>query len=130
MTIDQKVEAYRMRLEGATLQSIAVKFGVSKERIRQIVPPIDGKTWKFEDMQNRCVYPGIGQWLYEHRCTYTKLANLAGVPMATVSRWMNGVHKPNKDAIDKILKATGLTYEQAFGEELDSRPDEVVGDEE
>ena len=29
MTIDQKVEAYRMRLEGATLQSIADHFEVS-----------------------------------------------------------------------------------------------------
>ena len=31
MTIEQKCEIYRMRLEGATLQECADKFGVSKE---------------------------------------------------------------------------------------------------
>ena len=51
MTIDQKVEAYRMRLEGATLQSIADHFEVSLEWIRQIVPPIEGKTWSLEAMR-------------------------------------------------------------------------------
>ena len=34
MTIDEKVEAYRMRLEGSSLREIADKFGVSMERIR------------------------------------------------------------------------------------------------
>lgn len=125
MTNDQKVEAYRMRLEGATLQSIADKFDVSLERVRQIIPPIEGRSWNLYGIQDKCVYPGIAQWLLDNHYTYTKLAELAGVPMATVSRWMNGVHKPNKSAIDKILKATGLTYEQAFGKEEDSQPDEV-----
>ena len=30
MTIDEKVEAFRMRLEGNTIQEIANRFGVSK----------------------------------------------------------------------------------------------------
>lgn len=115
MTIDQKVEAYRMRLEGATLKSIAEKFGVSLEWIRKIVPPIEGKTWSLYDMCNRCAYPGLGQWLFENRCTYAKLAEMIGAPDASVSRWMNGVHKMNKPTIDKILEVTGMTYEQAFG---------------
>ena len=127
MTIDQKVEAYRMRLEGATLQSIADKFGVSLERVRQIIPPIEGKTWSKDSTWSRCVYPGIGQWLYENRCTYAKLAELVGVPQGTMSRWMNGVHKPSKPTIDKILKVTGMTYEQAFGEGDSSQTDEAVG---
>jgi transcriptional regulator with XRE-family HTH domain len=73
------------------------------------------------------VYPGIAQWLYENRCTYAKLAELIGAPQASVSRWMNGVHKPNKPTIDKILKVTGMTYEQAFGEEESSQPEEAAG---
>ena len=40
---------------------------------------------------------------------------------------MNGVHKPNKPTIDKILKVTGMTYEQAFGEEESSQPEEAAG---
>lgn len=33
MTIDEKVYAYRMRLEGNTIQKIADHFGVSKQYI-------------------------------------------------------------------------------------------------
>ena len=66
------------------------------------------------DVRDRCVYPAIAQWLYEHRCTYAKLAEMIGAPDASVSRWMNGRHKLSKPTIDKILEVTGLTYEQAF----------------
>lgn len=123
MTIDQKVEAYRMRLEGATIQSIADKFEVSPSWIRKITPPIEGRTWSMYDVRERCVYSGLGQWLFDNRCTYAKLAKLIGVPQASVSRWMSGVHIPNKLTIDKILKVTGMTYEQAFGKEESSRLD-------
>lgn len=63
MTIDQKVDAYRMRLEGATLQSIADTFGVSKERIRQILPG-EGKSWSDDAVLSRCAYndPDLRLW--------------------------------------------------------------------
>ena len=80
MTNEQKVEAYRMRLEGSTLQAIADKFGVSKERTRQVIPPLEGKTWSMS-VFDRCAYPAIARWLYEHRCTYAKLAEMIGLPM-------------------------------------------------
>ena len=116
-----------MRLEGATLQSIADRFEVSLEWVRQVIPPIDGKTWSKYGIRSRCVYPGICQWLFDNRCTYAKLAELIGAPQASVSRWMNGIYKPNKDIIDKILKVTGLTYEQAFREEESTQTDEAEG---
>lgn len=127
MTIEQKVEAYRMRLEGATLQSIADEMGVTKECIRRNLPPIEGKSWTADAVLSRCVYPGIAKWLYENRCTYAKLGELIMVPQATMSRWMNGVSKPTKSNIDKILEVTGLTYEQAFYEAEAPQPDEAVG---
>ena len=126
MTIDQKVEAYRMRLEGSTLQSIADTFGVSKERIRQILPG-EGKNWSDDAVLSRCAYPGIAQWLFENRLNYSEFGGLIGFSQATISRWMNGVNKLNKPAIDKILEVTGLTYEQAFGEPEAPQSDEVVG---
>lgn len=127
MTIDEKVEAYRMRLEGSSLREIADKFGVSMERIRQIVPPTEGKTWSKDGMWSRCVYPGIGQWLFENRCSYAKLAELIGAPQSSVSRWMNGINKLNKPTIDKILDVTGMTYEQAFGLDEAPQPEQAVG---
>ena len=126
MTIDQKVEAYRMRLEGSTLQSIADTFGVSKERIRQILPG-EGKSWSDDAVLSRCAYPGIARWLFENRLNYSEFGGLIGFSQATISRWMNGVNKLNKPAIDKILEVTGLTYEQAFGEPEAPQSDEAVG---
>lgn len=126
MTIDQKVEAYRMRLEGASLQSIADTFGVTRERIHQILPG-EGKSWRDDAVLSRCAYPGIAQWLFDNRINYAKFAGLTGFAQATISRWMNGTHKLSKSAIDKILEVTGMTYEQAFGEPEAPQPDEAAG---
>ena len=38
MTIDEKVEAYRMYLEGASCDEIGKHFGVSRQCIRQHLP--------------------------------------------------------------------------------------------
>lgn len=126
MTIDQKVEAYRMRLEGSTLQSIADTFGVSKERIRQILPG-KGRSWTEDAVLSKCAYPVIAQWLFDNRLNYSEFGGLIGCSQATVSRWMNGVHNLNKPAIDKILEVTGMTYEQAFGEPEAPRPEVAEG---
>ena len=126
MTIDQKVDAYRMRREGATLQSIADTFGVSKEWIRQILPG-EGKSWSNDAVLSRCAYPAIARWLFDNRLTYSEFGGLIGFSQATISRWMNGVNKLNKPAIDKILEVTSLTYEQAFGEPEAPQSDEAVG---
>lgn len=129
MTNEQKVEAYRMRLEGATLQTIGDTFGVSKEYIRQIIPAIEERSWSTRSALNRCVYPNISQWLVENRCTYAKFSELIGAPDASVSRWMNGIHKLSKPTIDRILKVTGMTYEQAFWQEKNSQPKMAEGGE-
>lgn len=46
MTNDEKVEAYRMRLEGATLQEVADRFGVTREWIRVLIPAPEKKERK------------------------------------------------------------------------------------
>ena len=38
MTKEQKIEAYSMRLDGATLREIADKFGVSFQYIHKLFP--------------------------------------------------------------------------------------------
>ena len=39
-------EANRMRREGKTLQQIGDRFGVTRERIRQLVPPLPDRVCK------------------------------------------------------------------------------------
>lgn len=113
MTVDQKVEAYRMRLEGATLRECAEKFGVSREYIRQITPPVETHPRRRSNYDG-CIYPNIKEWLYQNRysyCSFSKL--LACTPMSVYNALMGKV-SPNKKLIDKILDATGMSYEEAF----------------
>lgn len=122
MTVDEKVEAYRMRLCGATCQEIADKFGVTRQRINQIIP---GRRSKLEQAVNSCVYHGIANWMQENECGYAVLERKTGLARAVICNALTGKCSPTKKTIDSILRVTGLTYEEAFGE-LKSEPEERV----
>ena len=122
MTVDEKVEAYRMRLCGATYQEIADKFGITKQRINQILPC---RTNRLKKAVNSCIYRGIANWMQENECSYTCLAIKNGLTKPTIFDVLTGKNSPRKKTIDSILKVTGLTYEEAFGE-LKSESEERV----
>lgn len=56
MTKEQKVEMFSMRLDGATYEEIAEKFGISKQRVNQII---------HKEPKNRCIEKNvfIAGWL-------------------------------------------------------------------
>lgn len=115
MTNEQKVEAYRMRLDGATLQQVADIFGVTKEYIRQITPA--GQRSRYRSADERyahCVYPAIAQWMHDNRFSYKRLANEIGVAPATLYGGLSGARHVAKYTIDGVLAVTGMTYEEAF----------------
>ena len=115
MTIEEQIEAYAMRLDGYALQEIADKFGVSRQRIQQIIGPGSGHSVR---RPNPCMkYPNIGKWLIENKMTQCGLANKSGIASAYLSNILLGKINPGKKIIDKILLATGMTYEEAFKEE-------------
>ena len=122
MTVDEKVEAYRMRLCGATYQEIANKFGVTKQRINQILPC---RVHKLGKAVNSCIYRGIANWMQENECGYACLAMKTGLTQLTIFNVLTGKRDSHKKTIDSILEVTGLTYEEAFGE-LKSEPEERV----
>ena len=63
------------------------------------------------------VYPNLEHWVIRHLDgNWTELARRAGVRPSSMYRIAIGVVNPHKESIDKILKATGLTYEEAFYE--------------
>ena len=102
-----------MRLEGASLQECANRFGVSREYIRQITPPATAYARKRSSYET-CVYPNLAQWLYENRYSYNAFAKLCATSYAIVFRALTGECDFRKALIDKILDATGMTYEEAF----------------
>lgn len=111
MTNEEKVEAYRMRLEGATFQEIANKFGCSRQNVHQIVPFVDKG---FVKPSFTCIYPNIEKWRRKNRITLNQLSYLCGISYQTIVRSLSVKGNPTKKVIDSILEATGLTYEEAF----------------
>lgn len=117
MTKQEKLDAYSMRLDGKTLQEIGDKYGLTRERIRQILAESIRPRERSSDSYR---YPGIGKWILDHGETIATLADKAGISRATAYNALSlkSKHPANlgKESIDKILKATGLTYEAAFAE--------------
>ena len=75
LTIDQKVEMYRMRLEGKSYQAIADRFGVS----RQYVYKLFVQKYKSEPYRNVNVpYTGLRKWMNESNYSVAKLARESG----------------------------------------------------
>lgn len=113
MTVDQKVKAYRMRLNGASLEECAKKFGVSREYIRQITPPVETHARRRSNYET-CIYPKIKEWLYQNRYSYSAFSKLLDYSTMSVYNALTGKVVPSKTLIDKILDATEMSYEEAF----------------
>lgn len=116
ITIDQKVEMYRMRLEGKSYQAIADRFGVSRQYVHQLF----GQKYKSEPYRNVNVqYTGLRKWMNESHYSVAKLARESGCTdhsYGTITSYLQGSLRMDIDSIRKILRFTGLTFEEAFGE--------------
>lgn len=116
ITIDQKVEMYRMRLEGKSYQAIADRFGVSRQYVHQLF----GQKYKSEPYRNVNVqYTGLRKWMNESNYSVAKLARESGCTdhsYGTITSYLQGSPRMDIDSIRKILRFTGLTFEDAFGE--------------
>lgn len=124
ITIDQKVEMYRMRLEGKSYQAIADRFGVSRQYVYQLF----GQKYKSEPYRNVNVqYTGLRKWMNESNYSVAKLARESGCTdhsYGTITSYLQGSPRMDIDSIRKILRFTGLTFEEAFGEaEQEGVPD-------
>lgn len=109
MTNEQKVEALRMLMDGATYREVGEKFGLTHQRIQQIFSGVLSKVKKYA-----CIYPNIRRWIVKHHVSQPEFAELVGVCPAALHHYLSGKREPNKKIIDKILEVTCMTYEEAF----------------
>ena len=63
-----------------------------------------------------CIYPGLKLWMQRNDWNVRRLAHESGLPYSTLVNNLNGYAEMKIRTIRRILKATGLTFEQAFGE--------------
>lgn len=112
MTKEDKVEAFRMRLEGCTLQEIGNRYGVTRAYIHQVLGcGITGRKYA-----TACIYPGIARWMSENEmngCQFNKKLGIFSRSSLLYDR-LEGKTQFKVDEIKRILEMTGMTFEEAF----------------
>jgi transcriptional regulator with XRE-family HTH domain len=115
--MNKKEQMLAMRNGGALYREIASVFGVS----RQYVSLICGKSnpRRFIPIGDNCVFPNLRKWMNRNRVSRGELLRRTGLEMHTnnYSRFnsiMRGEIQPRKDYIDRMLKVTGMSYEELF----------------
>lgn len=110
------MKMFEMHLDGKTHAEIGRHFGVSRERVRQIVGnnsrlpgrPVSGH-----------VYPSIAKWMFERSVSAAQMAEeLDCMCYATLVSKLRGRYQFTLQEIKAILAYTGMTFETAFGEEI------------
>lgn len=114
------MKMFEMRLDGCSFEEIGQHFGITRERVRQILESrtIKGRVGR---RISNCVFPGIVNWLHKNDMTLKELCdgtNCLGT--SAFYRKMHGELEFNMPQIKAILAFTGLTFEEAFGEEIKS----------
>ena len=106
-----------MRQQGMTYAEIGQTMGVSKQRVFNLIGGTSESKHRLITEKD-CVYVGIRNWMNENKISRTMMTRLVygtyhPEKYARFRNVLKGVdcHKHN---IDKILKVTGLTYEEAF----------------
>ena len=113
MTKEEKLEAFSMLLDGYTMQAVGDRFGISKQRVKQVFSAVGIRN---DTAAESCVYPRISKWLSENGYGYYKVAKLCDTTNATVICALKEGKDCRKSFIDKFLKVSGMTYEESFGE--------------
>jgi hypothetical protein len=115
-TKEQRAKALEMRYSGATYQEIGDSLGVSHQRAYQLVNcQYRGRFKRIKD----CIYPNLKNWMNENRIGKGDLVVLMGFTRQPenqhrLTRIMKGQQNPNKEWIDRLIKATGIPYEKLF----------------
>ena len=109
MTKEEKIDMFAMRANGCTLQQVADKYGITRERVRQIL-----LAYSAPRKEKVYAYPNISHWMAENGVTLSKLADNCKLSYNTVRGYLNGVRDPNFIFVQYILKETGMPFEVAF----------------
>lgn len=121
MTKEERNECMReMHLQGITYADIGRQFGISRQRVFQLIGGADKP--KFVGVKpDSCVYVGLRNYLISNRISINELTRRAYGECkpnfsAHIATALKG-GEVRKSVIDRILNATSLTYEQAFSKE-------------
>lgn len=113
MTREEKIDMFMMRLDGASFQDCANKYGLSKQRVRQIIlDPYGNSAGKRVDPRKYKRHT-LAEVIIKKYGTLKNFEERSGIYPTTVQKLLNGGTVSSK-TVDAVLKFTGLTYEEAF----------------
>ncbi len=118
---ERKKQMIRLNQDGASYQQIADEFGISKQRVAQIIGGTKEHLFRFFSKE-RCIYSGLRKWLNDNKVSVCELTrrlygNSNGKSVIRTREKLKGKTELTKTYIDKLLKITGLTYEEMVGED-------------
>lgn len=117
-------EKQALRDKGMTYQQIADRLGISHQAVAQALSKHNPRRFQFVP-ENGCVYPNLRRWMNENKVGKRELVRRCGLEclpnnIARLESYLLGRTDPPKKTIDKIISATGLSYETLFSMEAES----------
>ena len=107
--LDRLIE---LRKIGMTYAEIGDALGVSKNTV--YLACRGDNELRMAPLYDRIIYAGLKRYMEENEMAVKELAEKTGISNQNVGLILAGKHDPSKQSIDAILRATGLTYEEAF----------------
>lgn len=109
------------REAGMSYPQIAKMYGVSYQCVAQACARRGIGHFK-PYTKEEVVYPNLRKWMNENEVSRSELIRrMGGLPhsetSSRISAYLRGKRFPLKGTIDRLIKATGLTYELLFEEE-------------
>lgn len=121
----KKLSMFQLKLSGMSYEDIGLRYGVSKQAVQQLLTDV----LSTRSRRRKTAFPAIDQYLFATSSNVTDLYRAAQVKdeYNTFLRKLKGITRMDLETIRAILRATGLTFEEAFGTPF-VQPEPEAGD--
>lgn len=106
------------REAGMKIKDIAAKHGVSFQRVQSVVGRYSPTHFQYVETSG-CIYPNLRRWMNDNKVSRSELLRRMGFEAypensRRLLAFMTGKYTVRKPYIDRLLRATGMTYETLF----------------
>lgn len=119
MDKERAMDMFKMRLDGATYQEIADKYGITRQRVECILKMREPSKKHSNKKYEKCIYKGLREWLQQNNYKLNDLQNLISKNKQrqagnSLRMKLCGEREFRLSEINKIINFTGMTFEELF----------------